>query len=204
VVAFHFGASSRLARQIEAGAPADLFFSADAAWMDYLAQRGRLAPGSRVDLLRNALVVVVPRDARWVPTGPADLAAPEMSRLALAGEAVPAGRYARTALQTSGVWPTVQARVVVGDDVRAALAWAARGEASAAVVYATDARVEPRVRVAFAFASESHPTIVYPAAVMAASRRPAEARRFLAFCQGPEARAIFAAQGFTMVGAVAP
>ena len=193
---FTFDASSRLARQIEAGAPADLFVSADLAWMDALAGKGLLLDGTRLDLLGNALVVVVPAASTLRVGSPADLARPEVRRLALAGESVPAGAYARAALASAGAWDAVAARVVNGDHVRAVLGWVATGEADAGVVYATDARVEPRVRVAYVFPAASHPPIVYPAAVPKGAPHAAEAAAFLAFCAGPEGRAIFAAAGF--------
>lgn len=196
-VTFSFDATSRLAKQIEGGVPADVFVSADLAWMDHLETRGLLAPGTRTVIAGNALVAVVGRGAAFAPTRASDLAAPAVKRLALAGENVPAGRYARAALVSQGAWDAVRDRVVVGDDVRGTLTWVAAGEADAGVVYATDARIEPRVRVAFTFPSAAHPPIVYPAAALAGSRHGADAARFVAFCRSPEARAIFAAAGFT-------
>ncbi len=195
-VTFSFDASSRLARQVEAGVPADVFVSADLAWMDTLEDKGLVAPGSRVVLLGNTLVAVVRQDAAFVPASPADLANPAIRHLALAGENVPAGRYARAALRSLGAWDAVEGRVVSGDDVRTTLAWVAGGEAEAGVVYGTDAEVEPRVRVAFTFPAGSHPAITYPAAVLQGSAHPDDARRFVAFCTSEEARALFAAQGF--------
>ena len=199
-VTLSFDGSSRLARQVEAGMPADAFFSADLAWMDHLDRQGLLQPGSQRALLGNSLVAVVRRDAVPVPASAADLAGPGIERLALAGENVPAGRYARAALASLGAWQGVADRVVVGDDVRTALAWVATGEAQAGVVYATDARVEPRVQVAFPFPAGSHPPIVYPAAVLRGAAHPQDAARFLDFCQSAQARALFAAAGFTMAG----
>lgn len=191
---FSFDASSRLARQIDAGAPADLFFSADPVWADHLAQGGRLA-GSPTPLLRNRLALVVPADAAFVPASPAALLSPALRHLALAGASVPAGRYARAALAAAGVQARLADRVVEGDDVRTTLAWVARGEAEAGVVYATDARIEPRVRVAFTFDEASHPPIVYPAAVVAGPRA-AQAAAFLRWCRTAPARARFEAAGF--------
>ena len=185
---YRFDASSKLAHAIEAGAPADVFVSADADWMDYLQKRGLVT--DRVTLVRNRLVAVVRSDAASLPSGPAELA--WVPRLALAGEGVPAGRYARAALKE--VLP--EAHVVSGDSVRTALAWVARGEADAAVVYATDALVEPRVRVAFTFPEASHPPIVFVAGVVAASPRAAEARAFLARLGSAPARQAFHAAGF--------
>ncbi|MFZ5477867.1 MAG: molybdate ABC transporter substrate-binding protein [Myxococcota bacterium] len=192
-VVFGFDASSRLAKQIEAGAPADAYFSADVAWMDHLDRRGLVT--ARVDLLGNQLVAVVrPGSPVRAPT---DLAGPAVKHLGLAGEAVPAGRYARAALAHHGVWDRVKDRVVTGDDVRTVLGWVAAGEAEAGIVYATDARVEPRVAVAFVFAPDSHPPVVYPAAVVKGAARAEEAAAFLAYCASAEGRRIFEAEGFT-------
>jgi molybdate transport system substrate-binding protein len=203
-VSFHFDASSRLAREIEGGAPGDAFFSADNEWLDYLDQRARIARATRIELLGNALVLVVPVGSSWHPGAPSDLATPALERLALAGASVPAGRYARAALQAASLWPALEPRVVTGDSVRTTLAWVARSEASAGIVYATDARIEPRVRVAFTFAPGSHPRIVYAAAVIAGSQHPDIAARFLAFCRQPAASAIFANAGFIPLATSAP
>ena len=195
-VSFSFESSSRLARRAAAGAPGDLFFSADAEWMDDLQARSLLVAATRVDLLGNDLVVVTPAARASVIRAPGDLARPEVAHVALAGESVPAGKYARAALRSLGVWEAVKGRVVTGDDVRTTLAWVARGEADAGLVFATDARVEPRVRVALTLPPSSHPPIVYPAAVLASSAHREEAARFLAFCQSAEARALFEQAGF--------
>ena len=195
-VTFSFDASSKLARQVEAGVPADAFISADQEWMDYLDGKGLIAPGSRAVVLGNALVAVVGASAAFTPTDAHDLANPAIVHLALAGENVPAGKYARAALQSTGAWDAVKDRVVNGDNVRATLGWVATGEAEAGVVYATDARVEPRVKVAFAFPASSHPPIAYPAAALSAAAHLEEAQRFVTYCQSPEAQAIFAAAGF--------
>jgi molybdate transport system substrate-binding protein len=196
VVTFSFDATSKMAKQVDAGAPADAFFSADPEWMDYLDRRGRLAPGSRVTLLGNELVAVVGVEAAFVPGSASDLAHPSVEHLALAGENVPAGRYGRAALANLGVWESVAGRVVSGDNVRTTLGWVAGGEAEVGVVYATDARVEPGVKIAFTFPASSHPTIAYEAAALAGSTRADDAQRFLSFCRSAEARALFAAAGF--------
>lgn len=196
-ITFSFDASSRLARQVEAGAPADVYFAADQEWMDHLATRGLVDPATRVDLLGNTLVVVVPAASTLVVTGVADLARPEVQHLALAGEPVPAGRYARAALRTLGGWEAVQGRVVSGDNVRATLAWVAAGEAEAGVVYATDARIEPRVKVAWTLPASAHPPVVYPAAVVTTSKNHVEAASFLSFCKSMDAMTLFRAAGFT-------
>lgn len=194
-VAFAFGATSRLVPQILEGAPADVLISADEAWMDKLAAGGRADRASRVVLARNELVFVVPVGAATPPSGPRELPGP-LGKIALAGEHVPAGTYAKASLKHAGVWAAVAPRVVRADDVRIALRWVASGDADGGVVYRTDAAADPKVTVAFAFPADSHPPIVYPAAVVAGSPRAADAARFLAFCRGPKALAAFARRGF--------
>lgn len=195
-VRFSFDATSRLAPQVLQGVPADLFFSADEAWMDWVAERGGIEEDSRVSLLANELVLVVPSRSDFRPGDPADLVSPNLDRLALAGENVPAGRYGRSALESLGIWESVADRVVRAGNVRGALEWAARGEVNAAVVYRTDALAEPRVEVAFTFPQDTHPPITYPAAVVRGAPEEAAARRFLAFCETPAAREVFRASGF--------
>ncbi|MFM9937846.1 MAG: molybdate ABC transporter substrate-binding protein [Novosphingobium sp.] len=194
-----FAASSALARQIEAQAPADLFVSADEEWMDYLAQRGLLAPRTRVSFLTNRLVIVAPAGSRVrfdVRPGFALAAALGGGRLALADpDAVPAGRYAKEALVALKVWPGVQGSLARAENVRAALALVARGAAPLGIVYATDARAEPAVRVAGWIPAAAHKPITYPVARLAAATDPdAEAfRRFLVSAQG---KAVFGRFGF--------
>jgi molybdate transport system substrate-binding protein len=195
-----FAATPALARQIEAGAPADLFLSADEQWMDDLAGKSLIRDDSRRDLLGNALVVIAPADAKGI--GELDIgnlaSALGPGRLALADPAsVPAGRYARQALTKLGVWQAVEAKVVPAENVRAALALVARGEAALGVVYATDARAEPGVRVAHTFAQGEHAPIVYPAAVLKTSKS-AQAKPFLDWLSSAEAAAIFRKHGFTV------
>jgi molybdate transport system substrate-binding protein len=196
-VTFSFDSSSRLARQVEAGAPVDVVFFADEDTMNGLDAGGLLATGTRRDLVGNTLVVVVSAAATWIPAAAADLESPSLTHLALAGENVPAGRYGRAALAAAGVWTAVEPKVVTGDNVRTALAWVTRGEAEAGVVYATDAKAEAKVKLAFAFPGDSHPPIVYPAAAIATSTDPQEAAAFVAYCATPEAQALFAEAGFT-------
>lgn len=196
-VTFSFDASSKLAKQVEAGAPADAFFSADADWMDYLDQRGLIDPTTRANLLGNSLVAVVPASATMAVATAADLAKPEIKHLALAGENVPAGKYGRAALVSLGAWDAVQARVVSGDNVRTVLGWVATGEADAGVVYVTDAKVETKVKVAFTFPATSHPPIVYPTAVVKGAAHAKDAADFLAYCKSAEGMAVFGAAGFT-------
>ena len=195
------GGSNELARQIAAGAPGDLFVSADASKMDGLERSGLLAPGTRRDLLGNQLVVIVPADAPPL-AAPGALAGPAVARLALAQpDAVPAGIYARTWLERRGLWERVRARVVATENVRGALAAVASGNADAGIVYATDAAVSTRVRVVFEVPAEEAPPVVYPAAVLAGSERPAAARRLLDFLWGPAARALFERRGFRVLPA---
>src|SRR5437764_2537756 len=173
-VAASYAASSVLAKQIEAGAPADAFFSADVAWVDYLEKRGLIRPSSRRDVLRNTLVLIAPADStlrlRIAPGF--DLAgALEGGRLAIADPApVPAGQSARAALTRLGVWSQVSDRAVRGENARAALAYVARGEAPLGLVYRTDAQAERRVRVVDVFPKDSHPPITYPRAPTARAR----------------------------------
>jgi molybdate transport system substrate-binding protein len=193
-----FGASSTLARQVEAGAPADVFASADSKWMDRAAKAGRIATGSRVDLLGNTLVLVAPRGRAFkVDLRPGvDLAGAFKGKLCT-GEpgVVPVGTYARQALTSLGAWASLQGRIVGTDDVRAALAFVERGECGAGIVYATDARISDKVAVVATFPADSHAVIVYPFA-LAKDARP-QARAFLAFLRGPEAAKVFARLGFT-------
>jgi molybdate transport system permease protein len=195
-VRFSFGATSRLAPQTVRGAPADLFFSADGQWMDWVEARGGVAEGTRVALLRNRLVVVVPSGSSFHPGSASELTVPSLEHLALAGENVPAGRYARSALEAEGVWGALEPRIVRAGNVRRALEWVALGEVDAAVVYATDATVEGRVRMGFSFPAEAHLPIVYPAAVLDGAPFAKAAGEFLEFCGGPEAAGIFREAGF--------
>ena len=201
-VAVSYEASSTLARQIEQAAPADIFFSADLAWMDYLAERNLIAPDTRQSLLGNAIVLVVPQDATATTIGPNfDLASllGADGRLAMANvESVPAGRYGKAALEALGVWDSVADRMVQADNVRAAMAFVATGEAPAGIVYATDANAEPKVKVIGTFPADSHPPIVYPVALTAESTSP-DARAFLDYLKSPAAAPAFTAQGFTVL-----
>ncbi|MCP5372767.1 MAG: molybdate ABC transporter substrate-binding protein [Hyphomicrobiales bacterium] len=198
IVAVH-AASSTLAKQIAHGAPADLFLSANVGWVDYLAKGNATAAATRRPLLANRLVLVAPADTAWtLDLAPgADLAgALGDGRLAMGDpDHVPAGIYGRRALRALGLWAAVRARTAPMTDVRAALALVERGEAAAGVVYATDARVTPRVRVVAYFPADSHPPILYPAALVADEPAPA-ARAFFAYLFSDEAAAVFARHGF--------
>ena len=198
-----YAASSVLAKQIEAGAPADAFFSADLTWVDYLEERGLLKRGSRRDVLGNALVLIAPADSplRLTITPGFDLTtALGEGRLATADpDSVPAGKYARAALTKLGVWQSVSDRLVRGENVRAALAYVARGEAPLGIVYQTDAQAEKRVRVVGVFPENSHPPITYPLALTVRARP--EAARFADFLASDTARQIFTRYGFTALPA---
>lgn len=195
-----YAASSQLARQIEAGAPAALFISADEEWMDWLAARERIVTATRTDLLGNALVLIAPKDsAAQLALHPGvDLAAAlgRDGRLALAEPgSVPAGKYAKAALLELGVWNSVSQRLVAADNVRAALNFVARGEAPLGIVYRSDAQSETAVRVLASFAGDSHAPIVYPAALIAGHDSPT-ARALLAALRTPAQQALFRAKGF--------
>lgn len=196
-----FAASSALARQIEQGAPADVFISADLEWMDYLQQRGLVDAGTRRNLLGNRLVLVAPamsqvkrvalhRGADLRPLLGAD------GRIALALTAsVPAGKYAKAAFESLGMWNALSSRTAEAENVRAALLLVSRAEAPLGVVYASDAQAEPKVRTVAVFPASSHPRIVYPAARIAASRQP-QAAKFVQWLQSAKAQAIFRRHGF--------
>jgi molybdate transport system substrate-binding protein len=200
VPAISFAASSALARQIENGAPAGLFMSADAEWMDYLAARKLILPDTRASLLGNTLVLIAPADRPLnVKLAPGfDLAgALGGGKLAMADpDSVPAGKYGKAALEKLGAWAEVAPAVIRGDNVRTALAFVERGEAAAGIVYGSDAALTPKVKVAAVFPADSHPAISYPAAILA-GHDTAEARAFLAFLATPAARDIFKRYGFS-------
>lgn len=216
-VRISFAGSSALARQISAGAPADVFISANSAWMDVLDDAGLLRARTRVDLLRNSLVLIAPADQAAPISAPAPAPAsasvsgqppllgaaldlPGMlgteGRLAMAlVDAVPAGIYGKAALQSLGLWQGVDTRVAQTDNVRAALALVSTGEAPLGIVYATDALADPGVKVLGRFPDDSHPPIVYPAAIVAETRADS-ARAYLDFLSSPPAAAIFEQHGF--------
>jgi molybdate transport system substrate-binding protein len=194
-----FASSAALARQIERGAPADVYISANEQWMDDLQQRGRIVAASRLDLLRNRLVLIAPAASRVQGVIAPGFPLARLlggGRLAMGDPAhVPAGEYARAALETLGVWGAVQRRIAAADNVRAALALVSRREAPLGIVYATDAAIDPGVRIVGEFPAASHPPIVYPAALIAPGAKRAAAR-FLASLRAPPARAIFRKHGF--------
>jgi molybdate transport system substrate-binding protein len=187
--------SSRLATQILEGAPADLFLSASERWADVLREKGLVREATV--LLGNRLVVIVPRDNPARVTQAKDLALPAVEHVALAGPTVPAGEYARQALESLKLWGAVQPRVVSGQNVRATLAYVERGEAEAGIVYETDARISDRVTAVYTFAAASHAPIRYPLALLKRSQEPPAARQFYMFLQSPRAGEVFRKYGFT-------
>lgn len=197
-----YAASSALARQIEQGAPADVFFSADLEWMDYLQQRGKLDPAQRRNLLGNQLVLVAPKASTLkVNLGkPGSLAAALDGRRLAIGQtsSVPAGKYARAALEKLGQWTEVQAKLAESESVRAALMLVARGEAPLGIVYLSDARAESAVRIVAAFPADSHAPIVYPVAALRGERNAA-ASALVIWLASPEAGAIFQRRGFVLL-----
>ena len=198
-VAFNFGASSALARQIEDGAPADLFVSADEAKVDGLLTKKLVDPGTRRELLSNRLVIVVAAENGTKVSAPADLATPAVRVLALAEpQIVPAGIYAKAYLGKVGLWPKVIDKVVPTENVRAALAAVESGNADAAIVYATDAGISKRVRVAVAIPEADTPRIVYVAAVPVGAKNAAGGRSFLERLSSESASGVFRRHGFVV------
>lgn len=196
-VTFSFGASSDLARQIKAGAPADVFFSADAARMDEVQQAGLVDPAERWDVLSNELVVIVPGESKTAIAAPGDLT--KLGRLALANpESVPAGVYTRTWLESLGLWPRVKDRIVPTLDVRAALAAVEGGHADAGIVYATDAAISQRVRVTYRVPRDQGPPIVYVLAPLKTSKK-AGARALATFLASRDAAPVYERFGFVVL-----
>jgi molybdate transport system substrate-binding protein len=196
-----YGASSTLAKQIEAGAPADIFASADLSWMDYLDSRNQIKAGTRVNLLGNELVLIVPKGQRFTVDMKAgfDISKAFEGKLCT-GEtgSVPIGIYAKQSLEALGWWASLQGRIVGTDDVRAALAFVERGECPTGIVYATDAAISDKVEIIARFPPETHKPIVYPFAQMLAARP--ESQTFLDYLQAsPDAAAVFTHYGFTLV-----
>ena len=201
VIHASYAASSVLSRQISQGAPADVFISADSDWMDALAKQDGLKAGSRRDLLTNHLALIAPASSNvQLKVGPGMPLAKALGdgKLAMAGADVPAGRYGKAALIALGVWPQVEAKAVYGDSVRAALTFVDRGEAPLGIVYDTDAKVDPGVKIVGLFPADSHPPIRYPIALTKGAQ--AEADAYVKFLEGPEAEAIFRKYGFLPAG----
>ncbi|MCA0278606.1 MAG: molybdate ABC transporter substrate-binding protein [Proteobacteria bacterium] len=197
-----YAASSALAKQIEEGAPADVFISADLDWMKYLADKKLIKEGSDVKLLGNRIVLVAPKDS----AAKADIAA-NFDLAGLLGEgrlamgdvkAVPAGKYGKAALEKLGVWSSVEGKVAQAENVRAALKLVSTGEAPLGIVYQTDATAEPGVKIVGVFPEDSHPPIVYPVGVTAESKN-ADAAEYVKYLQSAKAKELFEAQGFTVL-----
>lgn len=201
-VRFNFAASSLLARQIQAGAPADVFFSADIEWMDYLQQRGLVLPKSRRIVAGNRLVLIAPAGSttRVALTDGVDLVTPlgPRAKLAMADpEFVPAGRYAKSALVSLGAWDALADRLARAQNVRDALLYVARGEAPLGIVYETDAKIEPKVRVLAVFPARTHAPILYPAALTRQATQPM-AQAFLDAVTAQAGRATLQRFGFVL------
>src|SRR5271154_6741087 len=197
-----YDASSALMKQIEAGAPADIFVSADLKWMDYGSQKKLIKDDSRFNLLGNRLVLIAPKDSKIdnVTIGPGfDLAALAGSGRIAVGDvrAVPAGLYAKAALEKLGIWASVEPKMAMAENVRAALVLVARGEAPLGIVYETDAKIDPSVKIVGVFPEDSHPPIIYPVA-LTKDAKP-NAAQYLAFLRTPDAKAIFERYGFRVL-----
>jgi molybdate transport system substrate-binding protein len=203
-IAISYAASNNLIKQIEQGAPADIFFSADTDWMDYGQQKKLIKPETRTNLLGNRIVLIAPKDSTAsVDIKPGfDLAAAlKGGRLAMGSvDAVPAGKYGKAALEKLGAWNGVKDKIAQAESVRAALLFVARGEAPLGIVYQTDAASDPAVKIVGTFADDAHPPIIYPVAETRDAANP-DASAFLNFIKSPAARPAFEKQGFTVLGA---
>jgi molybdate transport system substrate-binding protein len=201
-VVVSYGASSALAKQIENGAPADIFFSADLDWMDYAAERKLIKPETRFNLLGNTLVLIAPADSTVNLTIAANFPLAQAlgnGRLAMADpSSVPAGKYGKAALEALGVWASVAGKVAPAPDVRATLVFVSRGEAPLGIVYRTDAVADKGVKIVGAFPESTHPPIIYPIAVTMASTHP-DAAAYIGFLKSPSAKPAFEKQGFVVL-----
>jgi molybdate transport system substrate-binding protein len=198
-VEFNFGASSTLARQIEEGAPADIFFSADEAQMDRLAKKGLIDPVTCKNLLGNSLVVIIPADSNLQIKSAGDLTNAAVKQIALADpKAVPAGVYAKAWLTKLQLWPAIEPKVVPTENVRAALAAVASGNADAGVVYKTDAAISKNVKIVYEVPRADGPDIRYPAALVKDSKQPEAAKKFLDYLSSKEAGQVFTRYGFLL------
>ena len=200
-IVFNFAASGVLARQIEEGAPADLFFSADEARADAQGTKGLLVKATRTNLLANSLVIVTASDSAMVHS-PGDLTNAAVKRVALGDpKTVPAGTYAKVYLEKSGLWPGIEPKVIPCENVRAVLAAVESGNVDAGVVYKTDAAISRKVRVVFEVPAGDGPKITYPAALVKDAPQPEAARRFLGYLAGKEAGEVFSRHGFVVLSA---
>jgi molybdate transport system substrate-binding protein len=199
-VRFNYGPSSGLARQIEEGAPADIFFSADLPQMDGLDKKGLLEPGTRKNLLSNQLVIIVPADSKLAISSPKDLLKADVKRIALAEpSSVPVGVYSSKYLTDEGLWDQVKPKVAVVQDVRATLASVESGNVEAGFVYKTDAAVSKKVKIAYEVPIDKGPKITYPVAVVKESKQKAAARDFMNYVSGPTAMDAFKKYGFVVL-----
>lgn len=200
--AISYAASSALAKQIGQGAPAQIFISADLDWMDYVASKNLIKPGTRSNLLGNRIVLIAPKDkAPSIEIKPGLDIAKIIGdgRLSMANvDSVPAGKYGKAALEKLGVWASVSGRIAQAENVRAALLFVSRGEAPAGIVYQTDAAADTNVKIIGTFPEDTHPPIIYPIALTASSTHP-DATAFLAYIRSAKARPLFQAQGFTVL-----
>jgi molybdate transport system substrate-binding protein len=198
-----YAASSALVKQIEQGAPADVFISADLRWMDYAAEHRLIKPDSRVNLLGNRLVLIAPKDSKLdtitIAKGFDIAKLAGDGRIAVADvKAVPAGTYAKAALEQLGAWTAAEPKLAMAENVRATLAFVARSETAIGIVYETDAKIEPKVKIVGVFPDESYPPVTYPVAATAATTNAALAR-YLNFLRTPAAKAIFEKYGFSFL-----
>lgn len=199
-LSFQFAGTSKLAKQIQSGAPADIFFAADSHWMDHLEKQGLILIGTRKNILSNRIVIVSNKKKSLTNLMPADLTSHQIERVALASESVPAGRYSRQVLKNYQVLSSdFEKKIVNADSARIALKWVATGEVQAGLVYETDARSEARVYSTFKFPSKSHEAIVYPLSVLNVSKNQEDARSFVDFLQTAESRQIFSEEGFELL-----
>lgn len=202
-IVISYAASSALAKQIEQGAPADIFISADLDWMDYVEKKSLIKNDTRFNLLGNRLVLIAPKDSSVslkIANGFPLAATLGDNHIAMANiKAVPAGKYGHAALEKLGVWKEVEPKVAQAANVRAALALVAQGEAPLGIVYETDAAAEPKVKIVDAFPEDTHPPIIYPIAILAATKNADADKAFIDYLKTPEAQAFFTKQGFTVL-----
>jgi molybdate transport system substrate-binding protein len=199
-VQFNFGPSPGLARQIEEGAPADIFFSADLPQMDNLEEKNLLEPGTRKNLLSNQLVIIVPADSKLTISSPKDLLKADIKKIALAEPSnVPVGVYSQKYLADQGLWDQVKSKVVPVQDVRATLASVESGNVEAGFVYKTDAAISKKVKIVYEVPVDKGPQITYPAAIVKDSKHKDAARDFMNYIQRPAAKDAFKKYGFVVL-----
>lgn len=202
-VTVSYAASSALAKQIETGAPAEVFVSADLDWMNYLETRKLIRAGSRLSLLGNRLVLIAPKDSKLdkvaIAKGFGLAALAGSGRIAVADvKSVPAGKYAKTALENLGGWAAAEPKLAMAENVRATLAFVARGETQVGIVYETDAKVEPNVKIVGTFPDGSHPPVIYPVAATSTASKPA-VDNYLGYLQTSAAKTVFEKYGFSFL-----